>query len=665
MLTFQNPAFLFGLLLLAVPIFLHLIHRTIFRPQKFPSLRFILKGKFPLENKRRLRDILLLACRLLLLALLIGFLAGPRWTPPEALADSAADQPLHIFFVDASASMSGWDQMEIAREEIRQQLADLEGAPVALLVSADRPLVEIPPTTDHQSILRALTEAEAFLVQGQHRESLQLAYRWANDFLSSPGANIHLHTDRQNASWNPSVLPAAPSGLEWHWHQPVEEPRANTAILSVRLRPAAEERQEAVVEIRHFGESERQVEAELHIGDQTITRSLNLLPNQTTRTIIEIDRPTSNRGRLSLEADDYPADDTYHFWAGPTPPVEVTLLDREGLLPSEEAFFLERTLEARSETHWQEFNPNVVQPETFSSENPEQQEVIFLLGTGDQLDDSQWEHLESFVAEGGLLLITTGQNPARQNNILRQRDLLNLETIGVASATPRSGNDTIDWINPETPLGRLFDEEDARALLLVNLFRHARIRVDPEEATTLLRNRDEEPLLIEKPFHDGRIVYSAIGFDTSWSDLPLSGAFLPLIREIMATNLSEDHGIQRVATHLDRTPLARSLQLTPDALALADLSPDEPQALQIGEQPVEINVPREESDPTPTPLDEIEAALMPRGPSPQTAESEEEHLAAISISWRPYLLFLAVAFFLMELFFAASGRPTRSPSKNS
>src|SRR5690606_17873262 len=71
MLTFANPAFLWGLLGLTAPILIHLINRDLSRPLFFPSVRFIMRGKMPVDRKRRLRDLLLLALRLLLFAAII------------------------------------------------------------------------------------------------------------------------------------------------------------------------------------------------------------------------------------------------------------------------------------------------------------------------------------------------------------------------------------------------------------------------------------------------------------------------------------------------------------------------------------------------------------------------------------------------------------------
>src|SRR5690625_23251 len=121
MLSFANPLFLWGLLGLAAPIVIHLINRDLFRPLYFPSLRFILRGKLPVERKRRIRDWLLLALRMLLFAAIIGALARPQWTSTAAVAPEDFTEAELVLLVDASASMSGRSEERRVGKECRSR----------------------------------------------------------------------------------------------------------------------------------------------------------------------------------------------------------------------------------------------------------------------------------------------------------------------------------------------------------------------------------------------------------------------------------------------------------------------------------------------------------------------------------------------------------------
>src|SRR5690606_14984377 len=146
MLTFANPAFLWGLLGLAAPILIHLINRDLFRPLRFPSIRFILRGKMPVQRKRRLRDLLLLALRMLLFAAIIAALARPEWQPRDSAAIASTESREIVLLRDASASMSGWNSWEQAVAQAEEILNDNTQTSIGLIASAAKPLAAIAPT---------------------------------------------------------------------------------------------------------------------------------------------------------------------------------------------------------------------------------------------------------------------------------------------------------------------------------------------------------------------------------------------------------------------------------------------------------------------------------------------------------------------------------------
>ena len=71
------PAALFGLALVALPIAIHLLARRQARTQPFPSLRFLRQTQLSALRRRRIEDLVLLACRMTIIALAAAALAGP------------------------------------------------------------------------------------------------------------------------------------------------------------------------------------------------------------------------------------------------------------------------------------------------------------------------------------------------------------------------------------------------------------------------------------------------------------------------------------------------------------------------------------------------------------------------------------------------------------
>ena len=69
-LGFLAPAFLAGLLAVAVPIALHLFRRRTDRVIEFPAVQMLPQAPVAQQERRRLRDLLLLALRVAALVLL-------------------------------------------------------------------------------------------------------------------------------------------------------------------------------------------------------------------------------------------------------------------------------------------------------------------------------------------------------------------------------------------------------------------------------------------------------------------------------------------------------------------------------------------------------------------------------------------------------------------
>ena len=94
-LTFLYPVFLAGLAALSVPIILHLIFKFRRKPVVFPTLRFLRVTTQKNARRLRLKELLLLALRLLIFALLALAFARPYFQ------DSSLKSPLIFTFSSA------------------------------------------------------------------------------------------------------------------------------------------------------------------------------------------------------------------------------------------------------------------------------------------------------------------------------------------------------------------------------------------------------------------------------------------------------------------------------------------------------------------------------------------------------------------------------------
>src|SRR5260370_27488016 len=92
-LTFVHPAYLWGLLAVALPIIVHLFNQRRPRPLAFGAIEFVLRSQRQKARRLRLRQIVLLALRCLLIAAVACALPPPSLRPPRPEAAPAARPP--------------------------------------------------------------------------------------------------------------------------------------------------------------------------------------------------------------------------------------------------------------------------------------------------------------------------------------------------------------------------------------------------------------------------------------------------------------------------------------------------------------------------------------------------------------------------------------------
>src|ERR1700687_2543889 len=86
MFTFLSPLFLLGLLSAAIPLIIHLSRSRRTKKMRFSTTRFFTDQFLRSYRMSRLKELLLLACRMALFALLAMALARPLIMPKGAAA---------------------------------------------------------------------------------------------------------------------------------------------------------------------------------------------------------------------------------------------------------------------------------------------------------------------------------------------------------------------------------------------------------------------------------------------------------------------------------------------------------------------------------------------------------------------------------------------------
>ncbi|MFK7956496.1 MAG: BatA domain-containing protein, partial [Lysobacterales bacterium] len=130
-MSFAAPGILFGLLALALPLWLHRLRTDSARSEPFSSVRLLQAATQRVYVDRRIRFWLLLALRLALLTLLVLMFARPRLAA-DSMVDGGEQQ--HWILVDLSASMGQRPVQDNLRATVQSALDDIPSdQPVGLL----------------------------------------------------------------------------------------------------------------------------------------------------------------------------------------------------------------------------------------------------------------------------------------------------------------------------------------------------------------------------------------------------------------------------------------------------------------------------------------------------------------------------------------------------
>src|SRR3954469_21755241 len=121
-MSLLNPFFLFGSLALAIPVLIHLVRREKSEIIQFSSLMFLLKVPKQAIRQQKIKNLLLMALRLLILALLVGAFARPYLTQPTNPAAATANNRGIVLLLDDSYSMRYGMNFDRLKAEARKRI---------------------------------------------------------------------------------------------------------------------------------------------------------------------------------------------------------------------------------------------------------------------------------------------------------------------------------------------------------------------------------------------------------------------------------------------------------------------------------------------------------------------------------------------------------------
>lgn len=532
-MAFLAPAFLAGLLALAVPVFIHLTHRERREAVAFPSLMFLRKIPFKSVRKQRLRHLLLLAMRCLALLLLVLAFARPLFGRRSNAAGAAARGAREVvILLDQSYSMGYGNRWARAVDAARGAVEGLAPGDRATIVAFDSRADIVASATADRAVLRAAIDE---VKPGSGTTRYGPAVRTAAGILeesSLPRRHVVLITDFQRNGWNPQEEIRLPRGTVVEHLDLSDERVSNALVTGVELDSddtGARERIAVAARVANTGADSvgaREVVLEVD-GRKVDAKRVSVAPRSAAVVAFApVAVPASGAAAtVRLAGDALPVDDAFHFLLERPQAVQVLIISPAGGSAGRGAY-IRRALEIGNQPRFAVTRTTL---DRVTAASLEGRSLVILDDAGTPSAELA-RRLAAFVQGGGGLIVATGERGATATWPAALRDLLPATAGPIVDRTATRGGAmaTLDRTHPAL---QLFSAPRSGDFTSARVFRYrgAEPRAD---ATILARFDDGAPALLERTDGKGRVMLWTSTFDGLWNDLPVQPVFLPFVHEI-------------------------------------------------------------------------------------------------------------------------------------
>lgn len=622
-MSFLNPWMWLFAAGLAVPILIHLTRNPSSRSVLFPSLFFLRRLPIRQRRRRRIQHPWLLLLRCLVILLLVAAFAGPVWIGPSRALPLTRPPHNHLLVVDVSHSMAIPPVQTRLREELDKILDGVGPADrVAAVAFADQARI-VKTWESPEAALSSVPEEwiRPGFAATRLDEALRVAVELAKE-ANQPTGTIYVLSDFQQSGRLPPPadhpLPAGWSvvpidvGLETR-NLYIEEVRVEAELFEGVAVPPLQVKVRATGRSQSAGDTEP-VEGTLVLFlDDRKAQELPYRLDASGEGTVQVPgfRLTQElvRGRLELRSaipDALETDNRFYFVVRRSQPFEILIVGPAG---REGASMLQTALSAGGNLPYRVRR-------TGQADLGETTRVIVWY---DQPAAPGREVLQ-WVQEGGCLVVVLGPAtlPARWTaapEIPSPGERLYVRDADRAFAT-------LTWRDPTHPFSSRLAGAESRALETVEFFAFRALSLTGGDRVIL--RSGTLPVLVERPWGEGRIVVFATTADPRWNDFPLRAGFVPFWQELVEYAAGRPRQRpyyrvgERVGPHLAAVPegLEDSWSLVgPDGAVARGNDPavvlEKPGYYEVrfkgGTSWIAANLPAAESDLTPAPPALLEA----------------------------------------------------------
>jgi hypothetical protein len=596
MLSFLSPLFLAGAAAAAVPIVLHLLKREPEARVKFAAVKLIKHAPVEHTDKRRLRELLLLALRITALLLLAIAFARPFLATGAAVGSTGAT----VVALDTSYSLSAPGRFERAKELAKDAVGKAPpGDLVGVVTFADAAEIVAKPGADRTLAIDAIEQASVGFGATRYRAALSAA----SQHLAGRRGTVILVTDLQESGWDAGDRASVPQGTTIQVVDVGAMP-ANLAVTAVRPLP-----DRVAATIHNGGPRPRDARVHLRIdGRPAGDAMLSLGPNQSGDTAFA-GAPRGASAAVSVDdAEGIQADNVRYAVIGGSAKPSVLVVTASGDI-NRDAFYLQHALAAgrAGDASFQVTSVSGAGLAGWTEERLRPYAAVLLVSTRG-LERRGRESLAAYAQHGGGIFIAAGPDVDGDvvGDVLGAGSTLRIAAAEGAAPAAR----VLAPVDGRHPIFEAFAGNPA-SLGLATFQRAARI--GGAACQTLARFTTGDTALIECPAGEGHALVLASDLNNRWNDFPLRATFVPFVHEVVRY-LASARG--RAVEYLvaDAPP---GVKRAPGIASVNDAA-----GASGAQRTIAVNVDPRESDPARLSVDEFQSAVT-RLKDPGSVETRE------------------------------------------
>ncbi|MEK6553270.1 MAG: BatA and WFA domain-containing protein [Bacteroidota bacterium] len=545
-MTFLNPAILFGLIAVSIPIVLHFLNLRKLKRVEFSTLAFLKELQKTKIKRIKLKQWLLLLMRIAIIIFLVMAFARPT-VKNFSIGNSSAAKTTAVIILDNTFSMSvvtgNGSYLNRARQIAKNLLSNFQDGDEIILFGVGNLSNEAAqPTANNKQVAKQIDELEISVVSRTLNESVvkaaQVLYQ-SNNY----NKEIYLLTDMQkgriyNSSNEFSNLSSIfNSNVRLYLIDLSEKDPVNLGIEEIKPNNQIFEKGKTVsfdVSVKNYSkQSVNNSVASLFVnGKRSAQQSVNLAAGESK--IIPFETTLLDTGLVEINAeleDDDILQDNKRFFSVYVPDKISVLFLTDN---RDDAKFVRIAIDdpAKQKVKITENSLSQV-----SSLNLKNYDAVIVIGSERNTD---WKNLIGFTESGGGLILMPGSQ-STLSNFQKLCNSLNISSpvSALGKINSQDSPALFDKINYQDPLfADLFENNKQQQVESPEIYYYFKI-VPGGNGKNIISMFDGSSFLSEYKLGAGKVFLFNSSLNLSWNNFPLKGFFAPLINRLLLYSSSK------------------------------------------------------------------------------------------------------------------------------